>query len=171
MRTTALRKTRTVAVLTLALGLICGNAFAFLQADVNKLNSTGSCAGCDLSGANLSTFNIVSYSSSAKDLSNVNLSGAILTRANFSNALMTGANLKNADLSAATLNGATLRNADLSNANMSTAVMNFATYCNGANLTGAKLPTNIATKKPVFSAARWIDGVKICKTPSLGVCN
>lgn len=171
MRVTTLIKAISVAVFTLNLGFVCSDANAFNVVDLTKLKNTGSCAGCDLSGANLSTFNIGTFRGSDKNLSNVNLSGAVLTRANLSYALMTGAKLNNADLSSAVLKGTSLRNADFTNANMLYAVMNSATYCSGANFTGAKLPANITTTKPVFSSALWIDGSKICKNPSIGVCN
>lgn len=168
MKTTCKRILSIGAVAILTIGFTFSTSHAFLQAHLDKLKNTGSCTGCDLSSATLGTFNIIPYTST-KDLSNANFSAAVLSNANLSNALCTGANFKNANLSRATLNGVTFRNADLSGANMSNAVMNGATYFNGANLTAATLPANL--NKANFSGAKWVDGVRTCKTPSYGVCN
>jgi hypothetical protein len=51
------------------------SVFAFSPSDLQKLNTTGSCPGCDLSGADLSN----------RDFTNANLNGANLTNANLTN--------------------------------------------------------------------------------------
>jgi len=90
-----------------------------IQANLNKLKSTNSCQGCDLTGVVLVDF----------DLKNVNLSGfANLSRADLTNADLTNGNLTAAGLTEANLTGTNLTGANLAGANLT-----------GANLTGANL--------------------------------
>ena len=96
----------------------CGSYSDQINANLNKLKSTKSCPGCDLTGVVL-----VGY-----DLKNANLNG-------FAN--LSGADLSGADLSGADLTGAKLTDANLTEANLT-----------GANLTGANLTgTNLTDAK------------------------
>ena len=122
--------------------LSCSSAYAFKQADVDKLVSTLECQWCNLDHA---------------DLSGKKLGGAQLSSANLS-----GVNLKGADLSGANLSGAYLRNADLSGADLSNAYLGKANM-NGANLSNANLTgANL-------SLAIWPDGKK-CEDGSVKEC-
>lgn len=92
---------------TLISTLVASAAFAGVLVaatpdDVAKLRSTGSCAGCDLFGENLS-----GVQASKGDLTNANFGEAILYAANLSGANLTGATLDGANLSMANLLGAT----------------------------------------------------------------
>ena len=62
------------------------------------------------------------------------------------------------DLRGATLGNANLSGADLRGANLS-----------GANLTKANL-TDTNLHLAILSGATWVDGKKICATPSIGAC-
>ena len=82
----------------------CGRYSDQIQANLNKLKSTKSCSGCDLTGVELVGF----------DLRNANLNGfANLSRANLIGADLTGAKLTNANLIGANLTGANLTDAKL----------------------------------------------------------
>lgn len=69
------------------------------------------------------------------------------------------ADLTRADLAGASLQGADLRNAKLVNANLT-----------GANLTGAQL-SGADLRNAELSGATWVDGKRVCGTPSVGQCN
>ncbi|SMP62655.1 Pentapeptide repeat-containing protein [Desulfonatronum zhilinae] len=107
-------KTWTIKILMLSamVAVVCllgiGQAWAWNQADLDKLLETKECNGCDLSGALL-------Y---GEDLSGAGLVGAKLDAAqmqgaNLSGANLTGANLHQADLTGANLSGAILTNTNL----------------------------------------------------------
>ncbi len=88
-------------VFTIALS---NSFFAAVMADteqVQQLRATGSCPGCDLRDAELSTVNAKSG-----DLRNADLRGAILYKADFRLANLTGALLPYANLKGANLSGA-----------------------------------------------------------------
>ena len=85
----------TLVGLTLAISLTAGGAWAADPDDLQKLNDTGNCVKCNLSGANLE-FAILSRA----DLSRADLKGANLSNAN----------LFEADLKFAIMNGAILCN-------------------------------------------------------------
>ena len=89
--------------------------------DVATLKSTGSCASCQLGGADLT-----GVSAADGDLTLADLRGAKLYMANLSGADLTGALLENANLS-----GAILR--DAKGANLAGAITDTKTICpNGA---------------------------------------
>ena len=103
----------------------CGRYSDQIQANLNKLKSTKSCSGCDLTGVVLVGF----------DLRNANLNGFVnLSRANLIGADLSGADLTGAKLTDANLTGANLTGANLIGANLT-----------GANLTDAKLDGVILT--------------------------
>lgn len=81
--------------------------------DVAKLRSTGSCAGCDLSDADLK-----GVIAELGDLSYANLAGADLYRARLMGANLTGASLNGVNFAGADLRNA--RGADLSSATTDT---------------------------------------------------
>ena len=98
-----------------------------------QLLKTRECAGCDLSDANLSPY----------DLNGVKAPGAVFTnailyRSKLRGADLTSANLANANLRSADLTGAILTGANLDSADLSDTI--------GANLTGAI--TTSGTKCP-----------------------
>jgi len=137
------RTIRCAAVLILtAAVLFPGGTQASNPADIKKLRATFSCAGCDLSSANLRRLVLPSA-----NLRGVNLSGADLGKASLKWANLTNANLTNTDFSGADLSYAQMSGADLTGANMA-----------GANLTGANL-----------YGATWTDGTT-CSTGSFGEC-
>lgn len=76
---------------------------SYSEADLQKLMTTGSCANCNLSGA---------------DLSKKTLSGADLSGANLKEANLTNANLNQANLTSANLTGATVTNANMVGASL-----------------------------------------------------
>lgn len=69
-------------------------------AHIERVKTTGSCVGCDLSGANLSGL------LAQGDLSDANFDGAKLYRALLQGASLHGASFNGADLSGANLEGA-----------------------------------------------------------------
>ena len=117
-------------------GLAVGAAFAFDDADRDRLVAENQCVGCDLravnlsgadlAGANLWRARLYSADLSGADLRGANLRGADLRRANLAGANLSGANLKHADLSEANLRDARMVKANL-----------FAARLNRADLRGA----------------------------------
>jgi serine/threonine protein kinase len=101
------------------------------QAEIEQLQQTGACAGCDLSGADLREMNLRTVDLREANLSEANLQGANLQSANLENANLQGANLIDADL-----RGAYLRNADLTAANLTD------TQLESTDLRGAIVPDN-----------------------------
>ncbi|MEM7770130.1 MAG: pentapeptide repeat-containing protein [Cyanobacteria bacterium P01_E01_bin.6] len=117
---------------------------------LQRLLSTRTCEGCNLSraglvyanlsdanlqGANLRQANLSQADLSGTDLSNANLAGAVLYAAN-----LAGANLRGADLRGADLRGAFVQGADLEGA-----------LLEGAFIMGAfGLPDTIATPELLF---------------------
>ena len=90
--------------------LVASNGWTYNETDLAKLKATGTCEGCDLSGA------ILSY---------LNLGGANLSGANLS-----GANLREASFSMlANLSGADLRGADFTDARLGQIDLDGAIYC------------------------------------------
>lgn len=69
--------------------------------DVERLKSTGSCAGCDLSEAVLSGLRFEDADLSGANLRGANLYGSTLTGANLDGAVLTRANLRLANLEGA----------------------------------------------------------------------
>jgi uncharacterized protein YjbI with pentapeptide repeats len=117
----------TILALATAVGLACGTASAFNQADFQKLKTTGNCADCDLSGAVL-----IHWKLAGADLSGANLAGANLTDAFLRGANLSGANLSNAILTGASLAGANLQGTKLSGANLLFTNMKGATWTDGS---------------------------------------
>ncbi|MFP4412732.1 protein kinase domain-containing protein [Coleofasciculus sp.] len=97
--------------------------------EIQQLQQTGECAGCDLSGADLRDMNLRTVDLREANLSEANLQGANLQSANLENANLQGANLIDADLK-----GAYLRNADLTAANLTD------TQLESTDLRGAIMP-------------------------------
>ena len=96
---------------------------AYGEDDLEKLKSTGDCAGCDLSKSNLTGANLYEADLTWANLTKANLELAILdvadlTKANLTGANLTGASLHYANLTEADLTGANLTNARLDNANL-----------------------------------------------------
>ena len=76
-----------IALFTL-LGLV-SQARAANQGDIQKLEKTGECPRCDLSGANLTKLNLTGV-----NLRNANLKSANFSESNLEGADLTGANLE-----------------------------------------------------------------------------
>ena len=93
-------------LLTLLFLFLATNLHSYKSEDLEKLQNTGACAKCDLTGANF-------YEA---DLQEVNLNGAILHHANLRRSNLSGADLSGAMLFRADLFGADLTNANLENA-------------------------------------------------------
>ena len=123
-----------------------------VQANINKLKSTNSCSGCDLTevklvGYDLKNANLSGFANlSRADLTNSNLTDANLTAAGLTEAKLTGANLTGANLKGANLTGANLKGATLKGANLI-----------GANLIGANL-TGVNLKGAILTGAVLTDG-------------
>ena len=145
---TIIRGILVLAAMTMSLTMTTG-AFAFIQADHDKVKSTGICkAPCDLSSDILAGITL-------RDLT-----GARCTSANLIGAVV-ATGLK--------LNSANFMSAKLNNLNLSTATMNGTTSFAGANLTGVTPPT-AGWGSANLTGATWIDGVKKCAANSYGVC-
>jgi uncharacterized protein YjbI with pentapeptide repeats len=105
-----------------------------------KLESTGKCIGCDLSGASFVgiDFTGVAVNLQKANLNGANFAGAIMPKANLTGVSAVGANFLGADLQ-----GATLKNANLIYSNFAKAKLNNAlleiTDLQGANLAEADL--------------------------------
>jgi hypothetical protein len=82
-----------------------GGLPTYSEADLKTLTSTGSCANCNLSGADLS----------GKDLTKANLSGTTLQAANLNSTVLKQADLTNADLTGAAIANANMVGATLLN--------------------------------------------------------
>ena len=96
--------------------------------DMAKLINDRACAGCDLAGANL-----YSYDLQGADLSSANLAEAAFQGSNLGFATLTNANLEQANLALVKLNGADLKGAKLGKANL------YGADLAGADLAGADL--------------------------------
>jgi Pentapeptide repeats (8 copies) len=121
---------------------------AYNPADLKILATTNKCAGCDLSGANLSGKQFVNT-----DLQSANLVGANLTGANFTGAKLDGANLSgavltNTNFTGAVLQGASLIDINFASTNLTRTDLSYANLVNSSfkgamisntNLTGANL--------------------------------
>lgn len=92
-------------------------AQAIPENQVQRLLSTGQCAGCNLSNADLREAHLI-----GADLRNANLSGANLEGANLEGADLTGANLTDANLTKAFFTHADLRWANLTRTNLDAAI-------------------------------------------------
>lgn len=90
-------------------------------ADVATFKSTGSCPGCDLSGAFLDTVDAQGGDMWNADMSNASLYRAVLDQADLSGADLSGANLTRATLNGADLSNTSLLSADLTDATFSLA--------------------------------------------------
>ena len=106
-----------IAVIVMALvasvGLAFATASAFNPADLQHLETTGSCVDCDLSGAVL-----IHWKLRGADLAGANLAGANLTDTYLAGANLMGANLANAILISTSLAGANLFQAKLGTSNL-----------------------------------------------------
>lgn len=117
----------TILALITSVGLAFGTAYAFSEADLQKLKTTKSCAECDLSGALL-----IHWVLPGADLSRANLAGANLSEAFLVGANLEGANLSNAILSGASLAHANLFRAKLPEANLYVVSFAGATWTDGS---------------------------------------
>ena len=104
-----------------------------VAADLETLLSTKVCAGCQLSGADLTGQDL-----SEAILAGANLSGARLIGANLTKANLAGANLSKADLSAANLQYANVAAANLAEAKLIGATLIWSMFV-GSNMTPAVL--------------------------------
>ena len=124
----------------------------------------------DLSGANMSGMNL----SSTTNLSGQAVSGPSLVKANLSGAKLNGAKLSGVGLWGVNLSGADLRGADLTGADLSSwksswSAADIKDYNVDMNLTGRDLiGWNLSGAD--LSHAIWTD-LRVCSTPSIGVCN
>ena len=91
-------------------------------ADVETFKSTGSCPGCDLSGAFLDAVDAQGGDMWNANLSNASLYRALLGQADLSGADLSGANLTRASLDGADLSSTSLLSADLTDATFSLAI-------------------------------------------------
>ena len=122
------------------------------QTDEQTLITTGSCRGCDLSGAclNASEAVVEPYDFTGGNFSGANFSAADIERVMFDFADLAGANFS----------GATLRDVDFGDANLQ-----------GANFSGASWVGDLVFTGADLSGATWFDGKKVCAQGSIGTCN
>lgn len=103
MQTNSVRRNLLIACLTsLLVAVLIGVAAAANPDQVQQLRDTKSCAGCDLTDAQLSGAQLQGADLSGANLSNANLYGANLNGANLAGAVFNGADLKLASLDGAT---------------------------------------------------------------------
>ena len=98
----------TLPILTIAVTIFAGGAFAFDPDDLKKLKDTGDCVDCDLKFANLRGAN----------LKGANLEGSTLMSANLIRANLKGANLEGVNLYGANLSNARMKGVILCNTTM-----------------------------------------------------
>jgi uncharacterized protein YjbI with pentapeptide repeats len=111
----------------IAVGLCCRSVVHALdQQDLQRLQRSNACEGCDLSGAELAGWRLASVDLIGADLNGADLRAAVLVNVDLSNA-----NLRDTDLSGALVQQTSLRGADLTGASMS------GTVFIGADLTFA----------------------------------
>ena len=111
-------------ILLLITSLWLQSAQASDPMDVDILRSTGSCPGCDLSGAMLDAVD-----AEGGEIWNANLRGARLYRAQLNNADLRGADLTGANLTRASLEGADLSGAIFAMAITSGVLTDASTVC------------------------------------------
>lgn len=121
------------AIAAVAIG--AGSLSAFTETDVEKVKTTGSCAGCNLSDANLAGEYLANASLSGADLGGANLRGANLSGADLTGARLVDAFLTNARLVGANLTDCALSGAYIDAANFSQAVWTDGKTC-GAHSRG-----------------------------------
>ena len=131
------RKTMNKAIITavsiLSTLALATSATAADPEHIEKLDVTGQCVACDLSGADLTDAHLIGV-----DLRHADLSGANLTGANLEGADLSGANLEGAILDSAFLTNASLKNADLDRVDFTSATINDADV-RGASMTDLNL--------------------------------
>lgn len=136
-------------------------AAAFDVEDLNRFLSTGLCPACDLSQADLRSYDSAGGASPV-DLRAANLSGAKLDGVRLEGALLAGANLSGAQLDTARLEQADLRGANLAGA------MGSFLDAEGANLSGANLRGFDACYDQNFAEASLrgadLSGARLCAT-------
>lgn len=148
-----------IQVFSMRLG---GNASPSLQ----KLESTNSCPGCDLQGADLFDYG----------LADANLEGATLDNAIMDEISLANANLRGASLKSALLERAYAAGANFKDANLELAILSFAelsranfegSWLHGADLTGANLEQANLTDA-ILSLANLSDAIMtdviLCRT-------
>ena len=89
-----------------------------VKKNIMKLQATGSCVKCTLTGADLNGANLKKADLEGAYLRDADLSGANLQGVNLSGANLQGANLFVADLSGANLQGTNLQGANLKRINL-----------------------------------------------------
>jgi uncharacterized protein YjbI with pentapeptide repeats len=136
-------------LITLSLLISTITLFGFKEEDLQKFTETGSCRGCDLSSATLTTIiNTIKKQNSKKriDLEGANLreadcSNADLSHARLRDADCRGANFENANLRKSNMEGAKAQYGKFSHVNFTDAFLGFTkfnnAYLKGANFTNA----------------------------------
>jgi uncharacterized protein YjbI with pentapeptide repeats len=151
-----------IVLAAIAVPCVASGAWAFNEAQLQQLQETKQCNGCDLSEANLADLDLegaqlIGANLNAANLVNTNLRGANLTRASIMEANLTHTNLRQTNLSettfvysnlaqvtmqGATLYGTDLQGANLNGLNLSDATIEWTSFAN-ANLAGLKLPKTV----------------------------
>jgi uncharacterized protein YjbI with pentapeptide repeats len=142
-----------------ALSLVAPSAFAATPAEIKKLEdfkkleATGKCVGCDLSGT---SFVGIDFTGVSVDLRNANLNGAnfagaIMPRANLNGVSAVGTNFLGANLQGATLKSASLIYSNLVKVKLNNALLDI-TDLQGANLAEADLSGAKITKTDFVGA-------------------
>ncbi len=143
----------------LALSLVAPSALAATPAEIKKLEdfkkleATGKCVGCDLSGT---SFVGIDFTGVSVDLRNANLNGAnfagaIMPKANLTGASAVGTNFLGANLQGATLKSASLIYSNLVKVKLNNALLDI-TDLQGANLAEADLSGAKITKTDFVGA-------------------
>jgi uncharacterized protein YjbI with pentapeptide repeats len=160
----------------LVVNLIATSAFAITPAenkkleDSKKLEATGKCVGCDLSGT---SFVGIDFTGVAVNLQNANLNGAnfagaVMPKANLTGVSAVGTNFLGADLQGATFKSASLIYSNFAKAKLNSAILEI-TDLQGANLAEADLSGAKITRSDFVGANTYKLRVPAnVKEPALG---
>jgi uncharacterized protein YjbI with pentapeptide repeats len=121
--------------------------------DFKKLESTGKCVGCDLSGTSFVgiDFSGITVDLRKANLNGANFAGAIMPKANLSDVSAVGTNFLGADLQGVTLKNTTLIYSNLVKVKLNNALLD-NTDLKGANLAEADLSGAKVTKTDFVGA-------------------
>jgi uncharacterized protein YjbI with pentapeptide repeats len=135
----------------LVASLAATSALAANQDQVNQLESTGKCPGCDLTGASLVGIDLANAQLQNAKLNGINLAGANLRGANLTGVSAVGANFLGADMQGAVLEKGSFVYANLVKVKLNNALLR-VTDLQGANLAEADLTGARVTKTDFVGA-------------------
>ena len=140
------------SITLLACVVAAAPAGAFDQADLDRLNETGECEGCDLDGALLGGRNLV-----GAQLAGANISNTFIRFQNFNNADLSGVIAVDAFFFESTTMEAVFDNADLTKVGTENSTMRGASFVGATFVEGSIKSTNLRMAN--FSGANLTDTV------------